>query len=206
MNDTVTETIYETGHNSNGQIYEVPSGVLAMTSINFCASDADAQIRFAIGESYLGLVLVAQSERGVCAILLGDDPGQLIRDLQDRFSRATLIEGDGDFKRLIAKVVGFVEAPTVGLDLPLDVWGTVFQQRVWQALREIPLGSTVSYTDIANGIGSPKSVRAVARACGANSLAVVVPCHRVVRNDGALSGYRWGIERKRVLLDREARA
>jgi AraC family transcriptional regulator of adaptative response/methylated-DNA-[protein]-cysteine methyltransferase len=147
---------------------------------------------------------VARSERGICAILLGDDPGALARDLQDRFPRANLIGGDKGFEKLVAKVVGFVEAPALGLNLPLDVRGTAFQQRVWQALRKIPAGATASYTDIAKRIGAPKSVRAVAQACAANALAVAIPCHRVVRNDGALSGYRWGVERKHALLRREA--
>lgn len=163
-------------------------------------------IRFAIGESSTGLILVAKSDLGVCAILMGNDPDPLVRDLQDRFPRANLIDGDGDFEQLFAKVVAFVEAPAVGLDLALDVRGTAFQQRVWQALREIPVGSTASYSDIANRIGSPKSVRAVAQACGANPLALAIPCHRIVRNDGALSGYRWGVERKRALLAREEHA
>jgi AraC family transcriptional regulator of adaptative response/methylated-DNA-[protein]-cysteine methyltransferase len=140
----------------------------------------------------------------VCAILLGDDPDALARELQDRFPRADLIGGDKEFEQLVARVVGFVESPRLGLDLPLDVRGTAFQQRVWQALRKIPAGSTASYADVAKRIGSPGSVRAVAQACAANTLAVAIPCHRVVKNDGALSGYRWGVERKRALLDREA--
>jgi AraC family transcriptional regulator of adaptative response/methylated-DNA-[protein]-cysteine methyltransferase len=148
---------------------------------------------------------VAASEVGVCAILIGDDPDALARDLQDRFPRAELIGGDAAFEQLVAKVVGLVEAPGLGVDLPLDVRGTAFQQRVWQALREIPAGRTVSYADLARRIGAPKSVRAVAQACGANALAVAIPCHRVVRNDGALAGYRWGVERKRALLERESR-
>jgi AraC family transcriptional regulator of adaptative response/methylated-DNA-[protein]-cysteine methyltransferase len=167
---------------------------------------ANADIRFAVGECSLGSILVAQSEIGVCAILLGDDPEALVRDLQDRFPRATLIGADGEFEQLVSRVVGFIEAPGLGLDLPLDVRGTAFQQRVWQALQEIPVGSTASYTEIAARIGSPKSVRAVAQACAANPLAVAIPCHRVVRNDGGLSGYRWGVERKRALQEREARA
>jgi AraC family transcriptional regulator of adaptative response/methylated-DNA-[protein]-cysteine methyltransferase len=154
----------------------------------------------------LGSILVAASERGVCAILLGDDPEALARDLQDRFPRADLIGGDRDFERIVAKVVGFVEAPGLGLDLPLDVRGTAFQQRVWHALRKIPAGSTASYTQLARQLGSPNSVRAVAQACAANPLAVAIPCHRVVRNDGGLAGYRWGVERKRALLEREAKA
>jgi AraC family transcriptional regulator of adaptative response/methylated-DNA-[protein]-cysteine methyltransferase len=148
-------------------------------------------------------VLVAQSERGICAILLGDDPDELVRNLQDRFPRATLVGGDAAFERLVAQVVGFIERPDKDLDLPLDVRGTAFQQRVWQALRTIPAGTTTTYTEIARRIRAPRSVRAVAQACGANPVAVAIPCHRVVRRDGGLSGYRWGIERKRALLDRE---
>lgn len=201
---TVTEAIYGAGYNSNGRFYEKSNEVLGMTPTNYRAGGANTEIRFAIGECSLGSILVAASERGVCAILMGDDPDELARDLQDRFPRANLIGGDTKFEQLVAKVVGFVEAPGLGLDLPLDVRGTAFQQRVWQALREIPAGETVSYADIANRIGSPKSVRAVAQACAANMLAVAIPCHRVVRNDGGLSGYRWGVERKRALLNREA--
>jgi AraC family transcriptional regulator of adaptative response/methylated-DNA-[protein]-cysteine methyltransferase len=204
MISNVTEAIDEAGYNSNGQFYPALDEVFDMTRDNFRTGSVDARIRFAIGESSLGPVLVAGSDRGVCAILMGDEPEQLVSDLQTRFPQENLIEGDEEFEQLLTKVVGFVEAPAVGLDLPLDVRGTAFQRRVWQALREIPAGSTGSYTEIANRIGSPKSVRAVAQACSANSLAVIVPCHRVMRNDGALSGYRWGIERKRALLDREA--
>jgi AraC family transcriptional regulator of adaptative response/methylated-DNA-[protein]-cysteine methyltransferase len=162
-------------------------------------------IRFAIGECSLGSILVAASERGVCSIFLGDDPGKLVRELQDRFPLASLIGGDAEFEHLVAKVAGFVEAPKLGLDLPLDVRGTAFQQRVWQVLREIPPGETASYTEVAKRIGSPKAVRGVANACAANVLAVAIPCHRVVRSDGGLSGYRWGVERKRALLDKEAK-
>ncbi len=202
---TVTAAIYQAGYNSNGQFYGESEQVLGMTPTDYRAGGANAEIRFAIGQCSLGSILVARSERGVCAILLGDDPGALARDLQDRFPRATLIGGDAGFEALVATVVGFVEAPGLGLDLPLDVRGTAFQQRVWQALREIPAGSTMSYTEIAGRIGSPKSARAVAHACAMNPLAVAIPCHRVVRNDGELSGYRWGVERKRALLQREAR-
>ena len=202
--DTVTEAIYDAGYNSNGRFYEESNQLLGMTPTKYRGGGANTEIRFAIGECSLGSILVAQSERGVCAILLGSDPEELARDLQDRFPQADLIGGDAEFERLIAKVVGFVEAPRLGLDLPLDVQGTAFQQRVWQALRQIPAGKTASYADIASRIGSPKSVRAVAQACGANTLAVAIPCHRVVHTDGGLSGYRWGVERKRTLLEREA--
>lgn len=203
---SVTNAIYDAGFNANSRFYEQADGVLGMTPKDFRAGGANTDIRFAIGQCSLGAILVAQSARGVCAILLGDDAGQLARDLQDRFPRANLIGGDHEFEKRVAMVVGFVEAPKIGLDLPLDVRGTAFQQRVWQALREIPAGKTASYAEIAARIGSPKSVRAVAQACAANALAVAIPCHRVVRSDGGLSGYRWGVERKRELLEREAEA
>ena len=174
-----------------------------MTPTNFRSGGTGTSIRFAIGACSLGSILVAATAKGICAILLGDDPEALVRDLQDRFPKAQLVGGDPDFEQWVAKVVGFVEAPALGLDLPLDVRGTAFQQRVWQALRAIPAGSTASYTDIAQRLGMPKAVRAVAQACASNTIAVAIPCHRVVRTDGALSGYQWGIERKRALLDRE---
>jgi AraC family transcriptional regulator of adaptative response/methylated-DNA-[protein]-cysteine methyltransferase len=201
---TVTEAIYDAGYNSNGRFYAEADQLLGMTPSAWRSGGADTAIRFAIGQCSLGAILVAQSERGVCAITLGDDPESMLRELQDRFPKARLIGGDKDFERMVARVVAFVEAPALGLDLPLDVRGTAFQQRVWQALQEVPAGETVSYAEIARRIGSPKSVRAVAQACAANALAVAIPCHRVVRHDGALSGYRWGVERKRALLAREA--
>jgi AraC family transcriptional regulator of adaptative response/methylated-DNA-[protein]-cysteine methyltransferase len=201
---SVTEAIYDAGFNSNGRFYATSAEALGMAPAKYRAGGDGAAIRFAVGECSLGTILVAATDKGVCAILLGDDPDALLRDLQDRFPKAHLIGGDGDFERLVAKIVGFVEAPQLGLDLPLDVRGTAFQQRVWQALREIPAGETASYTDVAKRIGSPKAVRAVAGACASNAIAVAIPCHRVVRSDGGLSGYRWGVERKRALLDREA--
>jgi AraC family transcriptional regulator of adaptative response/methylated-DNA-[protein]-cysteine methyltransferase len=203
---TVTDAIYDAGYNANSRFYEESDNVLGMTPSAFKAGGADNDIRFAIGQCALGAILVARSERGVCAIELGDDPDRLARDLQDRFPLARLIGDDPAFDRLVAQVVGFVETPGRGLDLPLDVRGTAFQQRVWQALRDVPAGQTASYSEIAERIGAPTSQRAVAQACGANTLAVAIPCHRVVRNDGALSGYRWGVERKRALLEREHEA
>ncbi len=201
---TVTDAVLDAGFNSSGRFYESTNQLLGMTPTEFRAGGRNAKIRFAVGECSLGAILVARSEKGVCAILLGEDPDTLARDLQDRFPRADLIGGDAQFEQLVARVVGFVEAPALGLDLPLDVRGTAFQQRVWQALREIPAGTTVSYSEIAKRIHAPRSVRAVAQACAANTLAVAIPCHRVVRNDGGLSGYRWGVERKRALLEKEA--
>jgi AraC family transcriptional regulator of adaptative response/methylated-DNA-[protein]-cysteine methyltransferase len=201
---TVTDAIYGAGFSSSGRFYATASQVLGMTPTHFRAGGDGADIRFAVGECSLGSILVAATARGVCSILLGDDPEALVRGLHDIFPRARLLGGDRDFERLVAKVVGFVEAPALGLDLPLDVRGTAFQQRVWQALREIPAGSTSTYTKIAARIGAPRAVRAVARACATNAIAVAIPCHRVVRRDGALAGYRWGVERKRRLLEREA--
>jgi AraC family transcriptional regulator of adaptative response/methylated-DNA-[protein]-cysteine methyltransferase len=201
---TVTEAIHDAGFGSSGHFYASSAEVLGMTPRDFRAGGTNAAIRFAIGECSLGSILVAASDKGVAAILLGDDPDALLHDLEDRFPRARLVGANHGFERLVATVVGFVEAPGKGLDLPLDVQGTAFQHRVWKALRLIPAGETVSYADIASRIGEPKAVRAVAGACAANPLAVAIPCHRVVRTDGALSGYRWGIARKRALLEREA--
>ena len=204
--NTVTQAIYESGYNSNGRFYAKSDAVLGMTPTVYRAGGATAEIRFAIGECSLGSILVARSARGVCAIMLGDEPEALARSLQERFPRAELIGGDAEFEELVAKVVGFIEAPGLGLDLPLDVRGTAFQQRVWQALREIPVGRTATYSEIAGRIGTPRAVRAVAGACAANALAVAIPCHRVLRTDGSLSGYRWGVERKRALLERESQS
>jgi AraC family transcriptional regulator, regulatory protein of adaptative response / methylated-DNA-[protein]-cysteine methyltransferase len=202
--NSVTEAMYDAGFNSSGRFYEKSTGLLGMTPTQYRAGGANEEIRFAVGETSLGAILVASSKKGVASILLGADPDTLVRNLQDRFPKARLIGADSDYEALVATVVGFVEAPNLGLHLPLDVRGTAFQQRVWQALQEIPAGQTVSYAEVARRIGLPKAVRAVAGACAANNLAVAIPCHRVVRNDGALSGYAWGVERKRVLLDREA--
>ena len=203
---TVTEAIYDAGFSSSGRFYEKSTETLGMTPSRYRAGGENEELRFAIGQSSLGAILVASSARGVAAILIGDDPDALARDLQDRFPRAKLIGGDAEYEALVARVVGLVEAPGLGLDLPLDVRGTVFQQRVWRTLREIPAGETVSYAEIALRIGSPTAVRAVAGACAANNLAVAIPCHRVVKTNGALSGYAWGVERKRAFLEREKAA
>jgi AraC family transcriptional regulator of adaptative response/methylated-DNA-[protein]-cysteine methyltransferase len=165
---------------------------------------AGRTIRFAIGECWLGSILVATTQEGICAILLGDEADALLRDLQDYFPEVPLIQGDGELEQVLAEVVAFVERPAIGLDLPLDPSGTPFQQRVWQALREIPTGSTTSYGEIARRLGAPKEAYAVGEACAANMIAVAIPCHRVVRKDGGLGDYRWGFGRKRRLLKREA--
>ncbi len=200
---SVTGAIYRAGFGSSSRVYENADAMLGMTPLTYRKGGQDTEIRFALGQCALGAILVAQSPRGICAITLGDDPDRLLRDFQDRFPCARLIGNDAEFEALVARVVGFVEAPRIGLDLPLDIQGTAFQQRVWQALRQIPPGETVSYAWIAQQIGAPRATRAVAQACGANRLAVAIPCHRVVRSDGDISGYRWGVERKRDLLRRE---
>jgi AraC family transcriptional regulator of adaptative response/methylated-DNA-[protein]-cysteine methyltransferase len=201
---SVTDAIIDAGYGSASRFYEHADDTLGMHAGRYRAGGADTDICFALAQCSLGAILVAESERGVCAIALGDEPDALLRDLQDRFPRARLIGGDAAFERRVAQVVGFVEAPRIGLDLPLDLRGTAFQQRVWQALRDIPPGRTLSYTELAARVGRPEAVRAVASACAANTLAVAIPCHRVVRSDGTLSGYRWGVERKRALLRRES--
>jgi AraC family transcriptional regulator of adaptative response/methylated-DNA-[protein]-cysteine methyltransferase len=201
---SVTEVIYDAGFNSSGRFYEKSNEMLGMTPTRYREGGMNEEIKFAIGQSSLGAILVASSAKGVVAILIDDDPNKLARDLQDRFPKARLVGGDRDYEKLVAQVVGLVEAPAIGLNLPLDVRGTAFQQRVWQALQEIPVGKTTSYSDIAAQIGLPNAVRAVAGACAANNIAVAIPCHRVVRSDGSLSGYAWGVERKRRLLDAEA--
>jgi AraC family transcriptional regulator of adaptative response/methylated-DNA-[protein]-cysteine methyltransferase len=203
--DTVTEAIYGAGFNSPARFYEGANALLGMTASKYRDGGDGIEIRFAIGASSLGAILVAATPVGVCAILLGDDPQALAHDLERRFPRARLIGADRDFEALVAQVVGLVEQPRLGRTLPLDIRGTAFQRRVWQALSEIPTGNTATYTQIARSIGAPRAVRAVARACAANPLAVAIPCHRVVRTDGDLSGYRWGVERKRELIAREAR-
>jgi AraC family transcriptional regulator of adaptative response/methylated-DNA-[protein]-cysteine methyltransferase len=200
---TVTDAIYESGFNSSGRFYERADALLGMTPTAYRAGGVATTIRFALGQCTLGAILVAATDRGVCAIQLGDDADELLRAFQDRFPRANLIGGDAAFEKMIARVVGLVEAPGVGLDLPLDVRGTAFQQRVWRALCAIPPGTTTSYGEIARRIGAPRAVRAVAQAIGSNPIAVAIPCHRVVGSDGTLTGYRWGLARKRALLDRE---
>ncbi len=202
---TVTEAFHGAGFGSNGRFYQASASVLGMSPTHYRSGGVDEVLTFAVGQCSLGAILVASSAKGVTAILLGDDPQALVRDLEDRFPRARLVGGDAAYEQLVAQVVGTVEAPAHGLALPLDVRGTAFQQRVWLALRAIPAGATKTYSSIAEKIGAPRSTRAVAGACAANALAVAIPCHRVVRSDGGLSGYRWGVERKRELIEREQR-
>jgi AraC family transcriptional regulator of adaptative response/methylated-DNA-[protein]-cysteine methyltransferase len=201
--EPITDVVFDAGFSSTGRFYEVAPTILGMKPADVRAEGGGQRIRFAVGACSLGSILVAATEVGVCAILMGDEPEPLVRDLQRRFARAELVGADSSFDAWVAQVVGFVEMPQLGLDLPLDIRGTAFQQRVWQALRAIPPGATASYADIARAVGAPKASRAIAQACGANHLAVAIPCHRVVRADGSLSGYRWGVDRKRELLKRE---
>ncbi len=203
---SITSAIYDAGYNSSSRFYESAVQTLGMTPTQLRKGGKDVRILFAIGECSLGSVLVASSEKGVCALLFGDTPEAVLEDLQSRFPNADLIGDDINYQNVIGHVIQFVDNPSRGFDLPLDIRGTAFQQKVWEALRDIPAGTTASYQDIANRIDAPKSFRAVAQACGANNIAVAVPCHRVVRSDGDLSGYRWGVERKRNLLRREATA
>jgi AraC family transcriptional regulator, regulatory protein of adaptative response / methylated-DNA-[protein]-cysteine methyltransferase len=203
---SVTEALYEAGYGAASRFYAGGAPRLGMAPAAYRTGGAGLRIRFGIGACSLGAILVAATDAGVCAILLGDAPEALLNDLQDRFPGAEIAGGDPAFEGWMARVIGLVEVPGRGLDLPLDIRGTAFQQRVWEALREIPVGSTATYAEIARAIGLPAATRAVARACGANPIAVAIPCHRVVRSDGALSGYRWGVARKRDLLEREAEA
>jgi AraC family transcriptional regulator, regulatory protein of adaptative response / methylated-DNA-[protein]-cysteine methyltransferase len=202
---SVTAAIHGAGYGSSSRFYERSNDILGMTATSYRNGGQDAEIRFAVGECSLGSFLVARSAKGVCALSLGDDPDVLVRALQDRFPRAELVGGDAEFEVLVARVVGLADNPAAGLGLPLDMRGTAFQQRVWTALQAIPPGHTVSYAELARRIGAPQSARAVARACASNPIALAIPCHRVIRQDGGVSGYRWGVERKRALLKREAR-
>ncbi|MBM0741293.1 bifunctional DNA-binding transcriptional regulator/O6-methylguanine-DNA methyltransferase Ada [Phormidium sp. CLA17] len=201
---SVTQAIYNAGFSTSSQFYAGASDKLGMAASQYKAGATNIEIRFAIAQSFLGLVLVAATERGVCAIEFGDTPEMLTERLKTRFPNAQVQESDPTFSNWVAQVIGLIETPDRGLNLPLDIQGTAFQQRVWQALQTIPPGTTVSYADVAKQINQPTAVRAVATACAANTLAIAIPCHRVVRSNGDLSGYRWGIERKRALLEREA--
>ena len=199
----ITDALHAAGYGSSGRFYEESSAVLGMSPRQFRAGGAGLQIRHAVAPCSLGFVLAAATGRGLCAILIGDDAQTLRADLARRFAQAQLSAAPAGFSRQLRRVVRLIEQPRQAFDLPLDIRGTAFQQRVWAALREIPAGETASYGQIAERIRAPRAVRAVAQACAANPLAVAVPCHRVLRGDGALSGYRWGIERKRELLKRE---
>ena len=203
---TVTDAAYEAGFSSTGGFYAEAAAMLGMQPAVFKAGGTNTVLKFAVGQCFLGAIVLAATDKGVAAVLLGDDPEALLKDLQDRFPNAELVGGDRTFDRLAARVVAAIDEPDLASGLPLDVRGTVFQHKVWTALTAIPPGATASYTEVAKRIGMPKAARAVAGACAANPVAVLIPCHRVVRTNGDLSGYRWGIDRKRRLLSREADA
>ncbi len=203
---SVTDALHEAGFNSSTRFHAHSAEALGMPARAFRAGGAEQPIRFAIGRCSFGAILVAASTRGLCALLLGDDAAALLRELQERFPKAQLLGADRAFKRLVGSVIGLVEHPgPEALALPLDLRGTAFQHRVWNALRQVPAGTTLSYSQLARRIGLPQGARAVAGAVAANPVAILVPCHRVVRSDGAVGGYRWGLERKRALLASEAR-
>lgn len=199
---SVTTAIYDSGFNSSGRFYAAADGMLGMTPSSFRAGGVGEVIWWAMGESTLGAVLVAGTARGICAILLGDSAPALVADLQARFPKADLVAAT-EGAEWLADVIALVDRPAAGACLPLDIRGTAFQRQVWEALQQIPPGQTRSYAEVAEHIGNPRAVRAVASAIAANKLAVAVPCHRVIGSDGALTGYRWGIARKAVLLARE---
>jgi len=204
--ETVTAAAYDAGFGSSGRFYAAAPAVLGMAPARYRQGGTGETIRYALARASLGEVLVAATARGVCAILLGDAGNALLADLRARFPQADLVAAGPDFAGLLANAVALVDTPHAAVELPLDVRGTAFQQRVWQALRAVPPGQTISYAQLAERLGMPQGARAVAAACAANPAAIAIPCHRVVRNDGALAGYRWGIERKRRLLACEAEA
>lgn len=200
---SITDAIYDAGYQSSSRFYAESRHRLGMTPGHYRAGGSQTTIHFAIAQCSLGAILLAQSQLGICAIFLGDDPEALLQQLQDQFPHADLQGDEQVFEQKMAAVIAMIDNPRQGLDLPLDIRGTAFQQRVWQALRDIPPGQTMSYAELAAKIGQPSAARAVARACAANTLAVAVPCHRVIRQNGELSGYRWGLARKQALLERE---
>jgi AraC family transcriptional regulator, regulatory protein of adaptative response / methylated-DNA-[protein]-cysteine methyltransferase len=204
-NHSAMTAAYEAGFGSSSAAHDDRANRLGMTPERFRRGAVGIRLRLAVAESSLGWVLVAATDRGVCAIDFGDSSDELRSSLRRRFPKAEIVESDRPFKSWVRKVVSWIETPSGGLSLPLDIQGTAFQQRVWRALQDIPVGSKASYAEIARRVGQPKAARAVAHACASNSLPIAIPCHRVVRRDGDLAGYRWGLERKRALLAREAR-
>ena len=201
---TITDAIYNAGYESSSRFYDTSTSTLGMKPSTFRRGGEDLIIRFATAQSYLGWVLVAATEQGVCRIDFDDAPDVLRTRLRANFPQAQVVDDDPEFSHIVTQVLAFLERPEQGLRLPLDIQGTAFQRRVWMALQEIPVGSTVSYSGIAARTGNPKAARAVAQACALNNIAVAIPCHRVVRKDGDLGGYRWGLARKRAILEREA--
>jgi AraC family transcriptional regulator of adaptative response/methylated-DNA-[protein]-cysteine methyltransferase len=202
----VSETYFEAGFSSSSRFYSTSNEILGMMPRQYRLGGKDIMVRFTVAESSLGPILIASSAKGICEISMGDDAGNLVRELQSRFPKAFLVDDDEDFENSVAAVLKFVDNPSLGISLPLDIRGTAFQVRVWDALRRIPCGTASSYSEIAAALGSPTAVRAVASACAANKIALAIPCHRVIKTDGSISGYRWGVERKRELLRREQKS
>ncbi len=204
--EKVTQAIYASGFGSSSRAYEAATGALGMTPAVRRKGGEGETIRFVTVTTPLGWALVAATRRGVCLTALGDDRERLAAAVRERFPAAEVVTEDPGLRDWAERIVRFITEPSHTLDLPLDIRGTAFQARVWRALQKIPLGQTATYSEIARALGQPRAVRAVARACAANDLALLVPCHRVIREDGDLAGYRWGIERKRALLARERAA
>lgn len=203
-NRTITESVYKSGYESNSRFYETATKNLGMKPSTYRKGGKGMCIRYGIVQSYLGWLLVAATEHGICRIDFDDTPGELHTRLRTAFPAADFRENDPEFRATINQTLAFLEKPGQGPPLPLDIQGTAFQRRVWTALQNVPAGSTVSYTELAQRIGNPRAARAVARACAANHLAVAIPCHRVVRRDGDPGGYRWGLDRKKTLIQRES--
>jgi AraC family transcriptional regulator of adaptative response/methylated-DNA-[protein]-cysteine methyltransferase len=201
--DTVSRATYEAGFGSSSRVYERSDRALGMTPAAYRRGGAGLRITYTIVEPPFGKILVGATDRGVCAVALGDADDALEHALRNDFPRAEIVRGDGEHRDWVEEIVGHVGGGNLGASVPLDLQGTRFQQQVWALLRRIPRGRTRSYAEIAAAVGNPRATRAVARACASNHLAVVIPCHRVVRNDGALGGYKWGADRKRTLLERE---
>jgi len=200
---TVTMAMLEAGYGSSSRVYERASSQLGMTPATYQRGGPATAIRYTVAACPLGRLLLAGTERGICAVYLGDSDAQLEAELLKEFSAADVQRDDTELNPWVSAIVDHLNGRQPHLDLPLDVRATAFQWRVWQELRAIPYGSTRSYSDIARALGQPKAVRAVARACATNPVSVVIPCHRVLREDGSLGGYRWGLKRKQSLLDRE---
>lgn len=202
--DKVINAVYEAGYNSSSILYQSTVSQLGMTPNTYKQGGKDTSIIYTIVSCYLGYLLVATTEKGICSVKLGDTTEELESILYQEFPQAKLVFDSENHQDWVGTILKFIDGNQPHLDLPLDLRGTVFQKQVWEALRKIPYGETRTYKEIANQIGKPKAVRAVGYACGANKTALIVPCHRVIRSDGSLSGYRWGIERKRKLLNQES--
>jgi AraC family transcriptional regulator, regulatory protein of adaptative response / methylated-DNA-[protein]-cysteine methyltransferase len=204
--EKITDAIYDAGFGSSSRLYELASSQLCMTPASYGKGGCGAVIRYAIDNSPLGRLLVASTDKGVCSVRLGDSDNALTTELQREFFAAEILLDESRVRPALAAVVDHLNDKTPRIDLPLDIRATAFQRQVWEQLQKIPLGETHSYSQVAKGIGKEKAVRAVARACATNPVALVIPCHRVIREDKSLGGYRWGLDRKKKLLEREARA